>query len=74
MRNVNDRLWREVKAGAALEGMSMVVEFVIKEDWTGKDLSRPGLARIFEMARKGSISGLIVFTLDRLYRPREAGG
>jgi len=54
-------------------GWHVPPEYLIKEDWTGKDLHRPGLARVFELARTGAISGLIIFTLDRLYRPENPG-
>ena len=36
---------------------------------TGKDLNRPGLLRLFDLAESGQIGGVIIYTLDRLYRP-----
>jgi len=40
LRNVNERLWREVKSQAALEGMSMTrwVEKVLAEKMRREDL------------------------------------
>ena len=48
-------------------------EHVIQEDWTGTDLQRPGLLRLLDLARSGEIQGLIIYTLDRLYRPENDG-
>ena len=60
-------------AKATSLGWYVPADFQILEDWTGKDLSRPGLQRILELARTHSIAGLIVYTLDRLYRPENPG-
>ena len=48
-------------------------EHVILEDWTGTDLQRPGLLRLLDLARSGRIHGIIIYTLDRLYRPENDG-
>ena len=48
-------------------------DHIILEDWTGKDLQRPGLLRLLALARSGRIKGLIIYTLDRLYRPENEG-
>lgn len=60
-----------VKAGELEWTVSQ--EHVIQEDWTGKDLQRPGLLRLLDLARSGEIRGIIIFTLDRLYRPENDG-
>ena len=54
-------------------GWSIPQEHIILEDWTGKDLQRPGLLRLLELARAGKIQGVIIYTLDRLYRPENDG-
>jgi site-specific DNA recombinase len=51
----------------------MAEDFVIVEDHTGTDLGRPGLRRLIEGASAGRFDVVIVYTLDRLYRPKEAG-
>ena len=48
-------------------------DFVIREDWTGTDLERPGLRKLAEGAGRGAFDTVMVFTLDRLYRPKESG-
>ncbi len=48
-------------------------EYIIQEDWTGKDLHRPGLLRLLDLARSGRVQGIIIYTLDRLYRPENDG-
>ncbi len=47
--------------------------YIIKEDWTGKDLDRPGLSKLLNLASQRLISGVVMFTLDRLYRPDQPG-
>ena len=47
--------------------------YVIQEDCTGKDLQRPGLLRLLSLAKSGSIQGIVIHTLDRLYRPGNDG-
>lgn len=64
---------QQALAKAKSLGWHVPPEYLIKEDWTGKDLHRPGLTRVFELARTRAISGLIIFTLDRLYRPENPG-
>ena len=54
-------------------GWSVSEEHIILEDWTGKDLLRPGLLRLLALARSGRIKGIIIYTLDRLYRPENEG-
>ena len=54
-------------------GWNIHQEHIILEDWTGKDLQRPGLLRLLELARAGKIQGVIIYTLDRLYRPENDG-
>ena len=58
---------------AAELGWNIHQEHIILEDWTGKDLQRPGLLRLLELARAGKIQGVIIYTLDRLYRPENDG-
>ena len=64
---------QQALAKAKSLGWHVPPEYLIKEDWTGKDLHRLGLTRVFELARTRAISGLIIFTLDRLYRPENPG-
>ncbi|MCH7625820.1 MAG: recombinase family protein [Chloroflexi bacterium] len=54
-------------------GWSVSEEHIILEDWTGTDLLRPGLLRLLDLARSGRIKGIIIYTLDRLYRPENEG-
>ncbi len=54
-------------------GWTVHSEHIIQEDWTGKDLGRPGLVRLLELASSGRVQGIIIFTLDRLYRPENDG-
>jgi len=58
---------------AASLGHTVNEDFVIAEDHTGTDLARPGLRRLIEGAAAGRFDVVIVHTLDRLYRPKEAG-
>ena len=60
-----------IKAGEL--GWSVSEEHIILEDWTGKDLQRPGLLSLLELSRSGKIQGVIMYTLDRLYRPENEG-
>ena len=48
-------------------------EFIVMEDWSGTDLQRPGLQQILNWARLSIISVIIIYTLDRLYRPENEG-
>ena len=43
---------------------------VIKEDWTGTDLDRPGLKKLLTEAERDSLDVLIVYTPDRFNRPK----
>ena len=58
---------------AAELGWDVAEEHVVQEDWTGKDLQRPGLVRVLNLARSGKIQGIVIYTLDRLYRPERDG-
>ena len=60
-----------VKAGEL--GWIVHTDHIVQEDWTGKDLGRPGLGRLLELAHSGKIQGVIILTLDRLYRPENDG-
>ena len=59
------------KAGE--RGWTVQPDHIIQEDWTGKDLGRPGLVRLLELANSGKIQAVIILTLDRLYRPENDG-
>ena len=54
-------------------GWQVPPEYIIQEDWTGKDLQRPGLLCLLELGRSRKIGGVIIYTLDRLYRPENDG-
>ena len=54
-------------------GWAVPEDYVIQEDWTGKDLNRPGLVRLLELSSSGKIQGVVIFTMDRLYRPENDG-
>ncbi|APV43887.1 Site-specific DNA recombinase [Dehalogenimonas formicexedens] len=54
-------------------GWNVPEGYIITEDHSGKDLHRPGLKKALELARSRSITGIIFFTLDRLYRPDQPG-
>ena len=58
---------------AARLGATTREEHIILEDWSGTDLSRPGLLRLYQLAEDGSIDLVIVSNLDRLYRPEYDG-
>ena len=66
----------QVEAGltkAAELGWHVPPDLIIKEDWTGKDLGRPGLLRLFDLATSRRVEGVIFHTPDRLYRPANDG-
>ena len=66
----------QVEAGltkAAELGWHVPPDLIIKEDGTGKDLGRPGLLRLFDLATSRRIEGVIFHTPDRLYRPANDG-
>ena len=54
-------------------GWQVTPEHIIREDRTGKDLERPGLMKLFDLAASGAIQSVIFHTLDRLYRPENDG-
>ena len=58
------------KAGGLREadgqGATTREEYVILEDWSGTDLSRPGLLRLYQLAEDGLIDLVIILNLDRL--------
>ena len=60
-------------AKASEMGFTLPAEYIILEDWSGTDLQRPGLLRLFELASSGLIEAVIVLSLDRLYRPEHEG-
>ena len=65
---------REAALAKAEElGWTVPEESIILEDWSGTDLCRPGLATLLRQADSGLIAGVIIFTLDRLYRPENEG-
>src|SRR4051812_6741840 len=39
-----------------------------RDTFTGKTMERPGMAKLLEDARKGKVSKIVVFRLDRLAR------
>ena len=65
------------EAGARLKAaqleMTILEEYVILEDWSGTDLQRPGLLRLFSLAEAGLIGVVIILNSDRLYRPENEG-
>src|SRR5918996_2405810 len=58
---------------AAQLGLTVVEEYVILEDWSGTDLERPGLLRLFYLAEVGLFDVVFILFLDRLYRPEDEG-
>jgi site-specific DNA recombinase len=58
---------------AAELGWTVPQEYVVQEDWSGTDLSRPGLKQLYRLAELGHIQGVIIHVLDRLYRPEDDG-
>lgn len=58
---------------AANLGATAPDEYIILEDWSGTDLSRPGLLRLYHLAEAGLIALVIILNLDRLYRPENDG-
>jgi len=47
----------------------MPEEYHIQEDWTGTDLHRPGLLKLYSLAESGLIDVVLIYRQDRLYRP-----
>ena len=58
---------------AANLGATAPEEYVILEDWSGTDMQRPGLLRLYHLAEAGLIALVIILNLDRLYRPENDG-
>jgi site-specific DNA recombinase len=58
---------RLLREWAASEGWEVVEEFV-DEDWSGRQLSRPGLNRLRERVRQGGIGYVLTTKRDRLVR------
>jgi len=58
---------------AAETGIAVPEEYIILEDWSGTDLNRPGLLRLFNLAEAGLIRWAIIYGQDRLYRPENDG-
>jgi site-specific DNA recombinase len=57
----------KLRAYAALHDLGEVV-VVSDPGWSGKNMDRPGLLRILDMADKGHVSHVLVWRLDRLSR------
>lgn len=57
----------KLRAYAALHDLGEVVE-ITDPGWSGKNMDRPGLRRVLEMADKGHVSHVLVWRLDRLSR------
>lgn len=57
---------------ASANGWDIAKGYVVREDWTGTDLERPGLEKLQEGAGR-FFDVLLCFTLDRLYRPKVSG-
>jgi DNA invertase Pin-like site-specific DNA recombinase len=54
-------------------GWRVLPEHVIEEDCSGKDLGRDGIRQILEIAASEKPHGVVIHTLDRLYRPENNG-
>ena len=52
-------------------GLIMPEEYHIQEDWTGTDLNRPGLLKLYSLAESGLINVVLIYSQDRLYRPEK---
>ena len=50
-------------------GIAVPVDAVILEDHTGAVLDRPGLRQVFDLCRTRRFCYLVVFVLDRIFRP-----
>jgi len=61
------------RALAAGRDYEVIEQYVIRDDASGTVLDRPGLHRVSEGAAAGAFDVLIAYTLDRVYRPKEAG-
>lgn len=58
---------RAITQYAELYGLE-VVEFVVDDGYSAKDLDRPGMARVVELLERGVVAGVVVSKLDRLTR------
>ena len=58
---------RKIAIYADLNDLDLV-EIVADEGKSGKDLNRPGVQRVLEMARRKEVDAVIVYKLDRLFR------
>ena len=58
---------------AAAHDLQVDETLVVREDHTGTDLERPGLLRLLGDAQSGRFRSLVIYTLDRLHRPRNEG-
>ena len=56
----------KIRAGAVVQDAELVE--VVVDSESGKNLQRPGIQRILEMARRKTIDGVMVAKLDRLTR------
>lgn len=57
----------KIKAFATLHDLSLI-EIIADEGLSGKDLARPGLARLIELVKGKEAEAVIVYKLDRLSR------
>jgi site-specific DNA recombinase len=57
----------KLRAYAALHDLGEVVE-IADGGWSGKNMDRPGLARLLAMVDRGHVSHVLVWRLDRLSR------
>ena len=58
---------------AAAHGLQVDEMLIVREDHTGTDLERPGLLRLLGDAQSGRFGSLVIYTLDRLHRPKNEG-
>lgn len=63
----------EVLAVAAEHGLDLKAENVIAEYGSGATAKRPGLTALLKQIQSGEVSGLVVTSLDRLWRSNSAG-
>lgn len=57
----------KIRAYAELYGIDLA-EIVCDDGYSAKNINRPGLSRVLDMLRSGTVKGLIVYKLDRLSR------
>lgn len=51
-----------------------VVDYVVDDGYSGKDLERPGIRRVLQLLEEGKAEGIVIAKLDRLTRStRDAG-